>query len=685
MMTEQEKLLSRLDFSQKGLEAARKCLETGQVEKALEEIINHFRNREKPVYLFDESEIAKFNDRDVIEEADEVCDHHILGFDLGQEINWRYNATADTSRDSEWMWSLARHVFWQPLARAYALTKDEKYACEFINQLKGFVKSWPVEEYLGKVGSKGENTDMSFPGTAWRTIETGIRIYATWLPVMAYFRKSPSWDAEGWICFLNSIHDHAEFLSAHYTNHLRCSNWHTMESTALFQMGVMFPEFKNVNNWRRLGYRRVTHEVRYQFDHFGVHMERTPIYHLTAANTFLQAYRIMKLNGIESPPYMLPILEKTAEYLMKLVKPDFTTPMIGDADRNSLLDRRADTSPYEGMNNTTDHLDMNEMRAFFRVMAEITGREDFLFFSSNGEKGSPPAQKCFSMPDPGFFVFRTGWGSKDSYCLVTGTNLERGESNSHSHDDAAHFELQVEGEDILVDTGRYIYKMSTERDWCEYFHSTAAHNTIQVDGHKMGAVPDTLPNIRPVRTFCHKFETSPEIDLVEVSHNGYAFIDSPVFHLRRVINFKPGVWLIDDVLTGMGNHEYKLYYNFAPGRLTPLKDASCSYRFSVKNVKVNIIPLLDYEIKAEVKEGDTQPKGGWISYGYSLKVPAPQLVYTKKGEAPARFITAIVQDGIAKVEKIHCSSVSYVCLKVISGTKTWDINLGQEKFSIRHA
>jgi heparan-sulfate lyase len=88
----------------------------------------------------------------------------------------------------------------------------------------------------------------------------------------------------------------------------------------------MFPEFKEANKWKMLGYRRVTHEVGYQFDQYGVHMERTPVYHLVSAGAFLQAYRIAVLNGIPVPQYMLPVLERTAEYLMKLVKPDFALP-----------------------------------------------------------------------------------------------------------------------------------------------------------------------------------------------------------------------------------------------------------------------------------------------------------------------------------------------------------------------
>ena len=641
-----DKLFSRMDLERVELAAVKEAYQGGDATAAVGALISHFKQRETPLYMYGEKDIARFNDKETIREADEICRHKILGFDLGAEINWRFNASEKCWRDSEWMWSLARHLWWVTLGRAYQMTGDEKYAREWMAQLKGWYKAWPVAEFLGKLGTYGEKTDMSYPGDAWRTIETGIRMYCVWLPLFFYFRKSGTWDAEGWVCYLNSIHDHADLLSAHYSNHWRCSNWLTMECTALFQVGVFFPEFRRAPEWKKLGYRRVTHEVKYQFDSFGIHMERTPIYHLTAAGAFLQAYRVAVMNGIPVPPYMLPTLERTAEYLMRLVKPDFTTPMFGDADRNSLLaPRRADVSPYEGMNNTTDPSDLNEMRAFFRVMAELTGRDDFRWLSSGRKKGKPPAETSSCMADAGFYVFRTGWTPKDSCFMVTGINLERGENNAHAHCDAGHLELQVAGEDILVDTGRYIYRNSGLKEWRNHFHSTSAHNTIQVDQHEMGTVPETAPNIRTVRTFCHRFESTKSYDAVEVSHNGYAFMEEPVFHLRRVIFVKPALWIVDDVLTGLGRHEYRLYFNFAPGTLKPVAGQAGAYRFKARTVGVEITTVLGEGLSSEVVEGQDRPIGGWVSYGYTVKAAAPRLMYMKQGDVPARFLTVIAESG----------------------------------------
>jgi hypothetical protein len=280
-------------------------------------------------------------------------------------------------------------------------------------------------------------------------------------------------------------------------------------------------------------------------------------------------------------------------------------------------------------------------------------------------------------------VFRTGWSKRDSYFLVTGTQVERGSNSAHSHSDAAHLELHIEGEDVLIDTGRYLYGNCGWLDWWQYFASTRAHNTIEVDSQRMGQVPETSPEVRGLRTFCHRFDSSPDMDLVEVSHNGYAFLADPVFHLRRVVYFKPSLWLIDDLLTGIGNHEYRLCFNFAPGRLEPENDESGSYTYFGSQVKVKCVPLLREGIVSEVLEGQTDPKGGWVSYAYSTKIPIPQLIYRRKGNLPARFVTAFYPENRGVVEVGDESKTHEVRVEVESDGQRWKALLYPDRFEIK--
>lgn len=390
-MNRMTELLERINYDLPGLKKAKMCYAQGDADGAMDAVIEHFRTRTTPKYLFTAKEMEQCKVDGILEDAQETLDHYIYGHKFDGEIDWFFNPTEHTSHDNEWTWSLYRHIYWQPLARAYALTKDEKYTKEFLHEMTEWGKAWPVTPFMEN--EEDAAAKYKFPGHSWRTIETAMRIYTVWLPCMEAFRTSPAWDREGWVTFLTLLCDHADFLMTHYSNHKKSSNWLTMESGTLLECGILFPEIKS--DWFMTGYRRVMQEVKYSFDNDGIHMERTPIYHMVAAGVYFQCYRLCKLNGIPVPPYMEPTLEKSAQFIMSLVKPDLSTPMIGDADRDDLTTRRCDTSLYEGMNLTFDPYDLNEMRAYFRTWYEETGREDFRFMATAGKEGTPPAQRNY--------------------------------------------------------------------------------------------------------------------------------------------------------------------------------------------------------------------------------------------------------------------------------------------------
>ncbi len=637
-------LLGRLDWTAAGLEKAKERYEKQEYEACMDEVAEHFRTRTAPVYLFTRGEMEALRDDQVLAEAQEVLDHRIYGHSFEGEIDWHFNPTAETSRDNEWSWSLFRHIYWQPLARAYVMTGDEKYTREFLRQMRAFLQAWPVKPFME---DDSYETKFGFPGHAWRTIETAMRMYTVWLPCMEAFRTSPEWGREDWVLFLTGVCDHADYLMDHYSNHNRSSNWLTMESGALLQCGILFPEIRS--DWKMTGYRRVMHEVKYSFDNDGIHMERTPIYHMVAANVYLQCVRLCELNGIPVAPYAEPELEKAADFLLSLVKPDFTTPMIGDADRIDLRARRCDTSLYEGMNLTFDPRDLNEMRAYFRTMYERTGRQEYLWAASGGREGRPPERRDYAYTGAGIYIMRTGWGPEDDYFHIQGVQLERGEKSTHSHNDTGHLELHIRGEDILTDSGRYIYNSSCLKNLRHYFLSAKAHNTLYVDDHEMGTVPG-VTRTRGVRTFCHRFAEEDGCRIIDISHNGYVYRDDPIFHRRRVLGLPGHVYVIDDELTGPGlaEHDIRLYYNFAFGSLrggavsgteggfSYLSQKGREYAVSVKATK---------GITFEILEGSDDPIGGWISYGYARREPAPQLIVKCAGPVPVRFLTVIRPAG----------------------------------------
>lgn len=648
---EKTKFWTKLNSDHPTVKEAVAIKQTGRENEALDHIISHFRSRINPVYLFSEKETETFQDKEILIEADAVCDGWILGHQFTGKIDWKYNATESTTRDSEWLWSLSRHQWWIVLGRAYRQTKDEKYAREAISQLKSFREAWPMEPFL-----KTTTANMFFPGDAWRSIEAAIRIYTVWLPFYYYFRDSPSWGSEGWISYLNGINDHAAYISSHLTRFTRCPNWMLMESSSLFQLGLLFPELANSAQWLNEGWQNICQESCYQFDQNGVHTERTPVYHMVTLIAVYQAWELATLNNIETPPYMLKTVERGTDYLMGLIKPDLSLPMIGDADRITLHSRRTNTAVFEGMNLTTDPYDLNELRAHFRKTAIHCGRNDFSYFASLRRSGTSPRKLDYLLSEAGFLAARSGWNADDSYLLLTGVQLDRGTNCAHSHRDAGHVEYMCRGEDVLIDTGRYLYGNCGKLDWWQYFASTPAHNTVGIDKFPMGHIPDQpdsatgFSTIRNIRTMVHQTISEPDFFAADLSHNGYSFLLQPVFHRRRVVFFrKSGALLIEDRLTGAGEHDIDFYFNFAPGNLVLDSNEKQVYHYQRGKLQDMVCrPLQPRGLSSRIWQGSENPKAGWVSYAYSKKEPTPQLVYSINSKMPYNNYTLFCPAGSVK-------------------------------------
>ena len=630
------------DLSREEFSTAREQLAQGDKAGCAEKIIAHFRTRTTPHYLFSAQDLRKNTDPHLIEDAEEVMRHTLYGYTFPGPIDWHFNPTGDAAHDNEWSWSLYRFIFWQPLARAYALTGDERYPAEALDMLRSFLAAWPIEDFLADEPDYIQR--HQYPSYPWRHIETAMRLYTAFLPCLCVFRESRAFDGEGWALFLHAVKIHADYLVTHYTNHEKSSNWLTMESGALLQTAILFPELQGSKEWFRHGYQRVMHEMRYSFDNDGVHMERTSIYHMVAAISYFQCVRLCELNGIPVPPYAKATLSRACEFILRQLKPDFSTPMIGDADRDDLLARRSDTSVYEGMNLSMDPYDLNEMRAWFRQMAQWTGRGDFLWVATGRREGHAPVQRNFSMKEAGIHIMRTGWGEEDSYMHIHGVQLERGEKSTHSHNDTGHFELQIAGEDILLDGGRYIYNQSIWKNWRHYFTGALAHNTLYCDDWVMGAVPG-VNRVRGVRMFLHRFEENEQFAVIDVSHNGYVFTDDPVYHRRVALRLEKDLYVLDDRVTGLGlgDHDFRLTFNFAPGALTG-ENAHYLYE-TPRGRRYAVSAACDGQMASSVLAGSEDPIGGWVSYGYSLRVPAPQLTLAHAGKAPFRCVTVIAPQG----------------------------------------
>ena len=152
-------------------------------------------------------------------------------------INWLHQP----GDDPEFIFAFNRMRFWICLGQAYAVTKDEKYAQAFAEQLCSWVATVPRTEENAK---------------AWRTLETGLRL-EYWTKAIMYFRDSPSITEEVIDTFIASMTDHAEFLMSVWNSYNLMSNWGVLANHGLFIAGVMLPETPRTAEYRSTALERL--------------------------------------------------------------------------------------------------------------------------------------------------------------------------------------------------------------------------------------------------------------------------------------------------------------------------------------------------------------------------------------------------------------------------------------------
>lgn len=127
----------------------------------------------------------------------------------------------------------------------------------------------------------------------------------------------------------------------------------------------------------------------------------------------------------------------------------------------------------------------------------------------------------------------------------------------HAHCDMLSILLEFRGENVLADTGVYEYAETANRN---YSRSTAAHNTVSLDGLEQADIWKSFrmgkrghPN--EVR------ETSCEISC---EHDGFSKQRRGLKHKRTLRLLANGIEVFDEV-SGPAAHRFQAYFHFEPG------------------------------------------------------------------------------------------------------------------------
>jgi uncharacterized heparinase superfamily protein len=116
----------------------------------------------------------------------------------------------------------------------------------------------------------------------------------------------------------------------------------------------------------------------------------------------------------------------------------------------------------------------------------------------------------------------------------------------HAHADTLSFELSLFGERIVVNGGTSRYGSDALR---HEERGTAAHSTVEIDGHDSSEVWGGFRVARRARPFGLNIQQDPESALVTCSHDGYRRLPGRPVHTRQW-QLTPGRLRVQDRVTG---------------------------------------------------------------------------------------------------------------------------------------
>lgn len=517
----------------------------------------------------------------IITGADKICEHKfdLLGSGeifLGENIDWhtdfktgyRWNLKKFYKDieipygkgDIKVPWELSRFQHLTLLGQAYWISGDEKYASAFINQITDWIKKNPLKR-----------------GPNWAcTMDVAIRA-ANWLVGWEFFKVSRLISKEFTGFFLKGLLSHGRFIRSHleYSGGLT-SNHYLSDIAGLFFIAAMVPEFKESGGWLTFSRKELETEMTKQVYPDGCDFEASTCYHRLVLELFFYPALLGKRIGIGFSEEYNSRLKKMFEAVLYLIKPDGKMPQIGDNDNGrflkfdipgtEILDVRY-LLPLAAM-----YFDEPQFKAFYDDMED--GLPDYIspiswIFGVPGLKkwkdmGSKKTDKLKSkaFPNSGWYVLR----NKDDYMIVSsGPNGQNG-NGGHAHNDKLSFELSVNGSDIIVDPGSFVY--TPDPIARNKLRSTKSHNTIKLNDKEQNELQVDLLFVLPddTKATCKNWHENDSKTIFEGAHYGYQRLKNRVVHERLIVyNKKRREYCFEDRLSGTGTTELKLYLHFAPG------------------------------------------------------------------------------------------------------------------------
>jgi len=502
----------------------------------------------------------------IIISADKTCNHvfNLLGSDdryLGGKLPWNKDFKTEFKWDNKFYksiktvnlynnadvkvpWELSRFQHLFTIGKAYWITNNEKYAVEFKEEVEDWSEKNPIE--------------MSVNWTC--TMDVAIRAINL-ICSYFFFVKSKNICYEFWIKFNKLLYLHGRFIYKNLENEAKYNGNHYLSDLAgLIWLGIYFGDFSvqdnekrnNSKDWLKFGLVEFEKEMKNEINEDGTDYEASTAYHRLVAEIFLITTKLCNINDINFSKDYMRKLEKMCEFIADVTKPNGLSPIIGDGDDGRLLM----LSYYSSWNKM-------DFRHILAIAGEYFNRDDFRFLGKTYKEDAlwmigsykcinkETQQKSKAYSDGGYYILR----SNRIYCIIRCGELSCRGEGGHSHNDQLSVEINIDGEDFIVDPGTYVYTSDYKRR--NLFRSTKMHNTLCIDKLEQNYFNDYDLFYMREQSFgkCKFFNCTTFLG----EHYGYKE-KCGVIHERKIDLETTGFNIRDKLIGNVIN--YKSYINF---------------------------------------------------------------------------------------------------------------------------
>lgn len=534
-------------------------------------------------------------------------------------IHWREFDELDCSEtgDKKLIWELNRHQHFFTLGVAFRLTGDERYGRTFADHLE----SW-----------MGQNPPSL--GINWlSSLEVAIRAMS-WLWAFHLFRDSDHFTPELFRRGTKFLYLHGRHIERYLSKYYSPNTHLTGEGLGLYYLGTQLPFLSRSAAWRKIGGDILSTEIATQVLEDGTYFEQSTWYQRYTAD-FYSHYLVLK--QLSDEPYLDAGLARIESRLGPLFDqmaamqmPDGTTPLIGDDDGGRMLPLTG-----EGANDHRGSLALGAVllgRGDLAMLSDRAGEEVYWLLGTEGMKrfaALEPVEPSFAakaFADGGYFMMRDGWSGSDSAMLIDCGDLGA-LSAGHGHADALSITAAVHGRTLLVDSGTYTYHES--REMRDYFRSTRAHNTLEVDGVSSSEPASTFSWSTRADADWHQWIDDERFTLFVGSQNGYERLASPVKHERTVLGIRGEYWIIRDLAKTEGEHDYALNFHYAAGVKPAIIDATH-------------IGDAGHRLATFGDNGHWEQRESWVSTNHGAKVNTPFFRFVSRGLGDQEFFSFLL-------------------------------------------